>query len=256
MLALGFLAGLGNWALLARREGKSFTYCSDLLFWIMLSGIVGARLAYVMSDFKNFVRNPLEILQVYLGGLIYYGGFFAAGIAMFVFARMHRERILSLLDFVVTSVPLGHFFGRIGCFLNGCCHGKEYTGSFAVTFPGFPNESPAWIAQYGARHIDRYALRSLPAHPVQLYEAAFNLFVFALVVLTYRRRKREGTTTAVYLLAYPLGRFALEFLRGDERMRWPAVGLSVAQILSIVLFVTGLVLLLLPGRRVESARSE
>jgi phosphatidylglycerol:prolipoprotein diacylglycerol transferase len=255
MLALGFLAGLGNWSLLGRREGKSFTYCSDLLFWIMISGIVGARLAYVISDFKNFVHNPLEIIQVYRGGLIYYGGFMAAGIALVVFARMHRERILSLLDFVATSVPLGHFFGRIGCFLNGCCHGKEYSGLFSVTFPGYPDKSPAWFTQTDAGHINYYAVRTLPVHPVQLYEAALNLVVFALVLMTYRRRTRDGTTTAIYLLSYPLVRFAMEFLRGDERMRSTSLGLDVAQILSIVLFVAGLVLLILPRRKVDRARS-
>lgn len=243
MMALAFFAGLANWTWLGRKEGRDFNYCSDLVFWIMVSGVIGARLAYVVSDFKMFAAAPVRILYLQEGGLIYYGGFVGALIALGVFARVHKEKGLALLDFAVTSLPLGHALGRIGCFLNGCCHGREYEGLFSVTYPW---HSLPWYAQYEANRLAADAGRTNPVHPVQLYEAAFNLVLYVLLVMAFRRRKTDGGVTVLYLLLYPAGRFLFEFLRGDERMQW--FHLNVAQALSAVFFTVGIVLWLVLRR--------
>lgn len=241
-MALGFLAALYNWSRLARREGRDLAYCSDLLFWIVISGILGARVAYVVADWSYFRGNPVQILRIDQGGLIYYGGFLASAAAVVLFARLHKQSLLSLMDFVATSIPLAHAFGRLGCFMNGCCHGAVYSGPLAVTYPGYPYISAAWLAQYDAHLLANGTLRSLPVHPVQLYEAAYNLLVFAVVLAVYRRRRREGEVAGVYLVLYPVGRFLFEFLRGDSRMQ--CLGLNVAQLVSLGLFASGLALLL------------
>jgi phosphatidylglycerol:prolipoprotein diacylglycerol transferase len=235
MMALGFLAGLASWTWLSRGRERGFAFCSDLLFWIMVSGVLGARIAYVVSEWPSFAAHPIDIIRIDQGGLIYYGGFIGAAIAVFVFARVRRQNARELLDFTITSVPLAHALGRVGCLLNGCCHGKEGGGMLAVTFPP---DSLAWLDQLEAGRIARDAPRSLPVHPVQLYEAAFDLALYALLIVFYRRTPRPGSTTALYLLIYPLGRFSLEFLRGDSRMR--CGGLSVAQWFSVALFVVGI----------------
>jgi phosphatidylglycerol---prolipoprotein diacylglyceryl transferase len=115
MMALGFLAGLVNWHFIGRREGRDIKFCSDLLFAMMVAGVVGGRLAYVISDFAYFRAQPLKIFRIDEGGLIYYGGFLGALLAVFVFARMYRESFLKLGDFVITSLPLAHAFwpGRL-----------------------------------------------------------------------------------------------------------------------------------------------
>jgi len=234
MMAMGFLAGLAIWTFLGKKEGRNLNYCCDLLFWIMVSSIAGARLAYVFSDLKSFLAEPLTILRVDQGGLIYYGGFIGACLAIVVFARIRGENIRTLLDFVVPAVPLAHAFGRIGCLLNGCCYGTEYDGLFAVRYPA---QSYSWKIQVDAGEISRFTLHSLPVHPVQLYEVAFNLVLYLFLVWAYRHRKWNGSIAAFYLLTYPFARFWLEFLRGDERMRY--MGLSVAQLVSILLFISG-----------------
>lgn len=216
MMALGFMAGLANWAALAGKHKRSFNFLSDLLFWIMISGILGARLAYVVSNYKEFLAEPLTIVRVDLGGLIYYGGFVGAGLGLFMFAKVRREKIWAITDLVITSVPLAHAFGRIGCFLNGCCHGKVYDGLLGVSYPA---GSPAWAVQVHIGQVSRSAGYSLPVHPVQLYEAACNLCIYFLLIWAYRRRKRDGFVTALYLLTYPVARFWTEFLRGDESHR-------------------------------------
>ena len=249
MMALGFVAGLLNWVWLGRSEGRGFNYGSDLLFWIMVSGVLGARTAYVLSDLKSFLAEPWTILRIDQGGLVYYGGLIGAIAATTVFARMRREAVWSLFDFVVTSVPLAHAFGRIGCLLNGCCFGKPAALWCAVRYPA---ASPAWWSQVqmSLLHITDPESRtpSLPVHPIQIYESLYNLAVYGLLVYLYKRRKPHGVVAAAYLLAYSIGRFCLEFLRGDERLLRDATHLSAAQYTSIFLFLLGCGILLWKGR--------
>ena len=282
MMALGFLAALLNWHFLGKKEGRRLDYCSDLLFWIMLSGIIGARIAYVASNFRYFIDNPAEIIRIDRGGLIYYGGFLAAGGAIVVFARVHKEKISGLFDFVITAVPLAHAFGRIGCFLHGCCFGKVCHSFPAVRFP--ITSPAAWkhhaeglianerverlmtavkdwrmskseltekvrdLVESGA--ISRTDALSLPVHPVQLYESALNIFIYILLIQSYRHRQSSGRTLALYLISYPIVRFSMEFLRGDERMRY--AGLTLAQIISAGLFALGIVFFLYSRKKGNS----
>ncbi len=237
MMALGFLAGLLNWVALGRPLGRDFKFCSDLLFWIMVAGIVGARLAYVLSDLSYFLAHPARIVRIDEGGLVYFGGFLGAWLVLYLFARSRRIPFFELADFVVTSLPLAHAFGRVGCFLNGCCHGAPTRCALGVTYP---ERSMVWHRKLMSGLLGPSSSSSVPVHPVQLYEASFNLVLFALLVAVWRSKRRTGMVGVVYLLVYPVGRFALELLRGDHRIR--LLGLSVAQWVSIVLFVAGLIL--------------
>jgi phosphatidylglycerol:prolipoprotein diacylglycerol transferase len=228
MMALAFLAGLLHWQALGRRIGRrDVAFASDLAVWLMVGGIVGARIAYVIANFDYFRTVPLEIIRVDQGGLIYYGGFIGATLAFFAFARSRKEKMLDLADFTITALPLGHALGRVGCFLNGCCQGR------VVELPGL-----------GSAYLHRY--------PVQLYEAAFNLIVYGILTAVFLRRrgKRPGLVWAIYLILYPAGRFLLEFLRGDERVRCGSF--SVAQCLSLALMAVGAGLWIVVRRQHEN----
>jgi phosphatidylglycerol:prolipoprotein diacylglycerol transferase len=238
MMALGFILGLVSWVRVGRGSGRDFTYCSDLLFWVMVSGIAGARAVYVLFEWDYYRKYPWLILRIDQGGLVFYGGFLFSALALMVFARRHRESLMSLLDFVITSVPLAHAFGRVGCFLNGCCFGRPHASPLGVRFPA---GSPVAWYQMEIGLIPREAAATLPVHPVQLYEAALNVLLYGVVVWHYRRSRREGSTTALYLLAYAVIRFATETFRGDDRLRWQ--GLSVSQHVSIGLFLMGVMVL-------------
>jgi phosphatidylglycerol:prolipoprotein diacylglycerol transferase len=182
----------------------------------MVGGIVGARVVYVIANLDQFRGAPMEIIRVDQGGLVYYGGFIGAALAFLLFSHWRREGVLELADFAITALPLGHALGRVGCFLNGCCQGRLV-------------ETPCLLAG------------SLQRYPVQLYEAAYNLLVYgvlsALYLYRHRRGRRPGMVLAAYLLMYPAGRFLLEFLRGDDRMR--VCWFSVAQWLSLALMAVG-----------------
>ena len=219
LMAAAFLAGMVHWRLLGRREGRDAAFCTDLAFWIMIAGILGARVSYVAANWGHYAQHLMEIPRIDKGGVIYYGGFMGAVIAVVVIARLRREQPLALGDFVITALPLGHALGRIGCFLNGCCYGVPGNGSWCVALP---------------------AVDGIPRQPVQLYEAAFNLTLYVVLTLAYRARRPSGSVVALYLLTYPMGRFLLEFLRGDERLHW--IGLTHAQVISVAAFVIGLCL--------------
>lgn len=233
MMATAFFAGLASLIFLGRKEGRDSNFCSDLLLWIMGFSLVGARLAYVVSDLPYYLAHPGKILLVNQGGIIYYGGFIGAVIGIIFFSLRRRQHVLAMMDFVATALPLGHMFGRIGCFLNGCCFGSRSNGPLAVTFP---QGSFAWQAHADAGLINENSV-SLPVHPVQLYEAAFNLLLYGMLLWAFRRRRHDGQVSALYFTTYPVARFLLEFLRGDERLRWQE--LNVAQEISIALFAIG-----------------
>jgi phosphatidylglycerol---prolipoprotein diacylglyceryl transferase len=241
MMATGFLAGLTSWVLLGRTCNRDAQFCSDLMFWVMLSGVFGARIAYVVENWSLYADSPLAILKLNQGGLIFYGGLIAAGAVIVFYARQRGERALPLVDFSLTAVPLAHAFGRIGCFLHGCCFGKCTDLPLGVRFP---QGTGAWISHHSADLIGEMAPLSKAVHPVQLYEAAYNLIIYGVLVLIFRRSTRAGTVSAAYMMLYSLGRFALEFFRGDRGVRLEIGSLSVGQAVSIPIFLLGVVLLL------------
>jgi len=234
-MAIGFLAALAHWVWTGRRNGRGFNFCSDLMLWTMVSGVIGARIAYVAANWSDYADEPWRILYFHEGGLVYYGGFIGAVLALAVFAVVKHQRILPFMDFVISALPLGHAFGRLGCFLNGCCHGSVTNLPWAIRYPrdGLP-----WCHQVNTGLIDRFTPETLPVHPVQIYEALFNLALYVVLLTMYRRNVGNGRVSAAYLLIYPVGRFLFEFLRGDARIQ---IGfLTMAQVFSLVLFMTGL----------------
>ena len=221
LAASGFGAALWHWTVLARREGKPPEYASDVVLWLMVGGILGARIAYVVANWEQYAHNPMAIFRIDQGGLIFYGGFLGGLLAILGLARKRGERALALGDFVISGIPLGHALGRVGCFLNGCCYGEVTTCAI-----GHLN---------GGRH------------PAQIYEALGDLAIFYLLAKTYDSRRFNGQTLCIYLLTYPALRFVVEFFRGDERL--PFGGMTVAKWISLTMLIVGGVLWRVLGAR-------
>lgn len=241
---LGFLAAVAVWAFLSRRRPAwPAGLPTDLGVVLLLSGILGARLAYVLANLPDFLANPLEIVRIDHGGLVFYGGFLLASLALVLFARRRRIPVWELADYAIPGLALAHAFGRVGCFCFGCCYGLP-----ARAFPALGVVYPL-SSDVGA------ATPGLARYPVQLFEAAALLLLFLFLLRLATRpapARRPGLVLAAYLLLYPPVRFALEFLRGDPRQTAFA-GLDVAQLLSLLLFAAGLLRLrLLPRRDPET----
>ena len=221
-MATGFLL---CWWLVERLSGRKDL--SNLLLSLMVSGVVGSRIAYVIEHWQSeFAANPLQVVRVDQGGLMFYGGFVLSFVVFFVWCFRHRESPLRLADLLAAVVPLGHAFGRIGCFFYGCCYGRDSDAGCAVTFPA---GSPSWF-EHG-----RQLVRVLPT---QLFEAAALLVLFGLLMFVwFKFKRRDGRVLGLYLIGYAVIRFCIEYLRGDPRA---AVGpFSISQTISIVMTVVG-----------------
>ncbi|MGN0846451.1 MAG: prolipoprotein diacylglyceryl transferase [Kiritimatiellia bacterium] len=236
-MALGFLAAWQVIAWLCRRTGRNAEPLSNLLMLMMVSGIVGSRAAYVIEHWSSeFAAHPELIIRVDQGGLMFYGGLILAIVVFVAWCRLRREKVMPLTDLFAVVVPLGHMFGRIGCFFYGCCYGRR---SDAVCAVAFPRGSPAWHEQLNAGLIPNDAPSALPVLPTQLFEAAAVLLLFGLLFFLYRRfwQAKPGLVTGGYLVGYACIRFGIEVLRGDPRA---TVGpFSISQAISLGLLLAG-----------------
>ncbi len=225
LLALigGLLAGF-----FAMRTAKKRGYDDNDMLVTLLIGAVGAMLGghilygitntqyiyllFNVSSFGEFIDNAVLIF----GGSVFYGGLIGGFIAGFIYMKKKKLDIGGFTDIIAPAIPLFHCFGRIGCFLGGCCYGIE--SDFGFTFHN------ALIEQ--ANGVNRF--------PVQLFEAGFNLVFFLVLWLLLSKNRLKTHLLSVYLIAYPIGRFGFEFLRGDE-YRGFLFGLSTSQFISILL---------------------
>ena len=223
LFGLGFLAASFHYSWLGRRQRRNPEFATDLILWIMLGTVVGARTAYVLANWQEVTANGmLGVLNVREGGMVFYGGLIGASLLVVLFARRRKVPLLEMGDFAIGGVPLGHALGRIGCLVNGCCFGSETKCALSVAVEG----------------VNR--------HPTPLYEAVGNLLIYMLLLAFTLRTPRRGRVLALYLLTYPVLRFGLEFLRGDDRITF--AGLHLAQFVSIALFTTGAALWYAAGR--------
>ena len=226
-MALAFLAGIWTAARRAPFGGIPGEKLLDLGPWLIVGGIAGARLLYVISYWpERFAGQPLsELFMVWNGGLVYYGGFIGAALACIVYARVRKLPLWKLADVMAPSVALGSAFGRIGCFLNGCCYGRACHLPWAVTFPETARGAPPGV----------------PLHPTQIYDSLLNLALYGGLAWLYRRKKFDGQVFASYLVGYALLRSFVEAFRGDYPVYlngWATPGQKV----SLGIFAAGLLL--------------
>jgi phosphatidylglycerol:prolipoprotein diacylglycerol transferase len=189
-------------------------------------------------------RDCFAVLEVWRGGLAFYGGFLFATAFGLYFARKHRMGMWKVADLCAPWIAFGLALSRFGCYLNGCCFGKVSNLPWAVHFPV---GSPAWETQHDAHLIaDRAA--TLPVHPTQIYLSLLNLVTFAVLYFVIRRRKRfDGQIFAWLLILKGVFRSFVEIWRDDDRgvfFGW----LSTSQIISLPLVALGIYLLVRQGR--------
>ena len=233
-MATGFLL---CWMLVEKLSGRKDL--SNLLLSLMIGGVVGSRIAYVIEHWQSeFAANPAAIIRVDQGGLMFYGGFILSFVIFFVWCFLKKEKPLELVDLLAAVVPLGHAFGRIGCFFYGCCYGRDSDAWCAVTFP---MGSPSWY-EHGRKMVS--------VLPTQLFEAAALLALFGFLMYTWHRHdtvpdaprvagagRGNGLILGLYLCGYAVIRFGIEILRGDPRA---AVGpFSISQAISIGMLIIG-----------------
>jgi len=236
MLVVAFSAGWFLAGRRSRRERLDPDVVYDVAAWLMIGGLVGARLFYVAEYWGEKVTTLGEALRVWEGGIVFYGCVFGATAAFFLFRAVRAFPVLATLDALAPAVALGVSLGRIGCFLNGCCFGKVCRPPWPAV--QFPANSLPWAAERARMLIPRDAPVTLPLHPTQLYAALSGLLLYALVSAYYPLRRRDGEVMALLMITFPVTQFFIEFLRDDEATL--GSGFTIAQVVSLALFATGL----------------
>ena len=228
LVACGYLAAILYVFRKARPAGFEKETLSDLVFYTVLSGIAGAKLFYAATYWgelgPTFGAKLAYLLRTFQYGFVFYGGLVFGGAAFFLEARRRKLDALKAADLFAPALALGHAFGRVGCFLAGCCHCRPTSCPVSVTFTDPSSEvSPLFLGT--------------PLHPAQLYEAAGNFAIFLLLNAALGRslsgKLPRGSAVLLYAALYAALRFGMEFLRGDDRGAL-RLGLSPAQLISLL----------------------
>ena len=229
MVAAGFLASLAVLQYKRAYARMTSDQIIDLSIIVVVCGIVGARIAYVIQFFDQFRGNFWRVFRIDQGGLVFYGGFILAALVIFRYVRKHKLCMSRILDICAPAMAVGHAFGRIGCFLAGCCYGRECDTPISIVF-----------------HNSDFAPNGVPLLPTQLMSSA-GCFILAAILFIYARKDRkEGTIGALYLILYSIGRAVIEFFRNDHR---GAVGpLSTSQFISIFVLIIGIIIFVIKSK--------
>ncbi|HOD12508.1 MAG TPA: prolipoprotein diacylglyceryl transferase [Candidatus Omnitrophota bacterium] len=193
----------------ARRKHWDPNVMVDLVFWVSVAGIIGSRLFFIILHVHYFLQHPLEVFYLHQGGLAWQGGLILSTVVGVLFIRYHKLPLLKTLDFVIPYAALGQSLGRIGCFFNGCCHGKPW--GQGMYFP----------------------VHQQTLHPTQLY-SAINLFlIFVILKIGQARHVVEGRIFCWYFILASFERLIVQFFRADYE---PIIlGLGIFQLINVAM---------------------
>lgn len=238
-LALGALAAIFTARREALRLGVDPDKIVDACFYVVVAAIVGSRLFYVATDLPTFLASPLEILKIWKGGLVFYGGFIGAVMVVLAYLRYHRMPLGKCSDIAAAAIPIGHFLGRLGCFSAGCCYGKTCDLPWAVTFTDPDSLAPLHI----------------PLHPTQLYDAASNLMIFGVIFALRKHKRYDSQLFWIYMALYGINRSLIETFRADFRGGEVFNLLSLSQVMGLSFAAGAVLMLIVLGRRHAARRS-
>ncbi len=212
----------------SKKEKLNEDFISNLFFYGVLIGILGARLYYVLFNFNYYISNPIEILMIWNGGLAIHGGIIATLIFVIIYCRKNNVSILKMTDIIVVGLLLAQSIGRWGNFFNGEAYGRIVSKSFFKKL-----HLPRFIMN--GMYIDHYY-----REPTFLYESIFSFIGFTILILLKSKKKtKNGQLTGTYLIWYGLERIIIETFRSDSLM----IGsLKVAQIVSLLAIISGIYL--------------
>lgn len=248
-LALAFLCAIMLTVRLAERDGLPREKIYDLSLWMLLASLIGSKVLMLVVE-PQYRQEPAHLfsLDFLRSGGVFYGGLIGAILTGYFLMRRYNLPWWKTADACGPGIALGNILGRQGCFAAGCCWGTP------TTLP------------WGVRFTERgHEITGVPInvdlHPAQLYESFAMLVVFGILLWVHKRRRFEGQVILLYVLLYSVVRFANEFVRDNRRSDvlglTSLTGLSISQLISIVIGITALVLLIIRWRKTNAiAKSE
>ena len=222
MIAIGIIVAATLFINKGKKKGFDEDSLLNLIIFAIIGGMLGGKGLFIITEFKNIIKEP-SILLNFGYGFVVYGAIGGGALAMYLYSKRKNWNVIEMIDMTVPGLAIAQGFGRIGCFLAGCCYGAETTLPIGVEFP--PNSlGPTGI------HV----------HPTQIYSSIFD-FLLGFFLLYYSKKERKnGKVVGLYLIIYSIGRFLVEFLRNDPR---GSVGaLSTSQFIAIFTLVLGIII--------------
>jgi phosphatidylglycerol:prolipoprotein diacylglycerol transferase len=230
LIAVGFLLGIFTVRKLAAKSQMNPDLISDLAFWLLLWGFVGARILFVITRWQEFVEAPIDVFKVWEGGLVFFGGLIGATAFALYYFKKHKLSPWRMIDILTPGLVIAHAMGRLGCLSAGCCYGRP---------TGMP-----WGVRINSELVDA-SMRGIPLHPTQLYESSALLILYFGLLYIFKHKKFDGQVGLTYFMLYPIIRSIIEIYRGDSIRGFVIDGiLSTSQFISILVFAGALVVLM------------
>lgn len=227
MIAIGILAAFWLSEKLARRHGLDAEKMDSFVFFVIIFGYACSKILYCITVFDQFLSDPFSVLGS--GGWVVYGGILGGILGAYLYCRTHGWDFIRHLNVLIPCVALAQGFGRIGCFFAGCCYGIQTDSVIGVSFP-----------------VESLCPVGHPVIPTQLIMSAGDFLIFFILMHNLEKGKHPDNTGAMYLILYSLGRFLIEFIRGDINRGFVGI-LSTSQFIALFVFLAG-VLLLMKGK--------
>lgn len=220
-VVLGFLYALWR----GKKLGLNLDRTSEMFIWAFLAVFIGGKVFFYFEDIGLYIKEPSKIIDDIGSGFVFYGSFLFAVPTFIWFFRKNKLPVLETFDIIAVSGALVHGFGKLGCFMAGCCHGKVCHPSQGVVF-SHPKSAAEPLGQ--------------PLYPVQLYDAAMILGIVLFMIWLHNRKQFHGQLILVYTLVYGVGRSITEEFRGDEARGFLFNGLlSHSQFIAIFILLGG-----------------
>ncbi|TCZ80841.1 prolipoprotein diacylglyceryl transferase [Paenibacillus albiflavus] len=220
MIAIGVFCAL--WVAAKRAKNNlDVNVVYDLTFIVLIFGFIGAKLLYILVEIETMIKDPMQILSG--SGFVVYGGILSGLLAAILYCKKKKISFLKYFDLLIPSVAIAQGFGRIGCFLAGCCYGSETDSFIGIAF------EHSEIAPNGVKLI-----------PTQLFSSAGDFLIAFILIMYAKKGRSDGKVGALYLILYSIGRFIIEFYRDDYR---GFIGyLSTSQFISVITLIIGIVM--------------
>ena len=224
MIAVGILAASWLATKLCKEYKLDYENIDSFIIFVIVIGYAFSKLTYCLTVFDQFLSDPLSVLGS--GGWVVYGGILGGLLAALIWCKWKKWKFMDYFQVLMPCVSLAQGFGRIGCLLAGCCYGRETDSIISVTFQN---------SDFAPNHVALI--------PTQLYSSILDFLHFGILLYIARRKKADGQVAAFYLIFYSIGRFVLEFFRGDL-IRGSVGSLSTSQFISLFILAAGIAILI------------
>jgi len=255
MYAISFLIAIYYGQIWAEKKGIKKELFENFSFIAIISGILGARIYYVLLSFDYYIENPLDIIAIWKGGLAIHGGIIGGFLGAYFYAKSKKISLWDLTDISAPFLLLGQGIGRIGNFMNGEVHGVPTFTPMNIIF-STSNKFTQWYNQYLNSSLDIQAnfkelvpwgvvfpesspagseFPNIPVHPAMLYEMILNFIGFSILYYLYKKKNlNKGLVTMAYIVIYAINRSFVSFFRAEDLMIY---GLRAPHLISIIMII-------------------